>query len=379
MSDYSAISEPEAETEKYPIEPRFHPIHKIPRVIYDFLASAKLAMVLLVVILACCVAGVTVLRGQRAWELIFTSLWFNVLLVLLVMNVACCFFGRIWGRRVTIVSFGMILFHLSFVAMFLGIVYNSLFYFRASIRLSEGETLSNSDYLSYDSVNKGRFFGLARLKGDTTLIRMHRDYKADGDDKRAAYEIVVGDDAMKKKGIIYITHNLDYRGFTYFPDKEGYSLLTVLSDKQGKEVFAAVVPLQSLGSRETSYLYTTGSKEGQSGFPFPQGELKPMYDLQIAYFPSKLVDRGGEVSFEVRQLPLERAKRVEKPFATGKVSVGAPFDVGEYMLSVKEIRYWVGMRVAYEPGKPVVLTSLWIGLAGMIITTIGRMFRRKVS
>jgi hypothetical protein len=49
------------------------------------------------------------------------------------------------------------------------------------------------------------------------------------------------------------------------------------------------------------------------------------------------------------------------------------------MLSVKEIRYWAGMRVAYEPGKPVVLTSLWIGLAGMIITTIGRMFRRKVS
>jgi len=100
----------QAEDEMFPVEPRYHPIHKIPRKIYDFLASARLAMALLLAILLCCLCGVTVWRGERAWSLIFNSLWFNALLVLLVVNVACCFFGRIWGRRVTVISFGMILF-----------------------------------------------------------------------------------------------------------------------------------------------------------------------------------------------------------------------------------------------------------------------------
>src|SRR6266567_146413 len=106
----------ESEAEQYPLEPRYHPIHKIPRKVYGFLASAKLAMALLVAILGSCVAGVTIWRGVRAGEVIFSSLWFNGLLVLLVVNVACCFFGRVWGRKVTLVSFGMILFHLSFVS-----------------------------------------------------------------------------------------------------------------------------------------------------------------------------------------------------------------------------------------------------------------------
>src|SRR5512138_454131 len=124
----------EPEAEHFPVEPRYHPIHKIPRKIYDFLASSQLAMGLLVAILGSCVAGVTIWRGARAGEVIFSSLWFNGLLVLLVVNVACCFFGRIWGRKVTWVSFGMILFHLSFVAIFGAIVYNSLFFFEATIR-----------------------------------------------------------------------------------------------------------------------------------------------------------------------------------------------------------------------------------------------------
>ena len=56
---------PEPEAEQYPIEPRYHPIHKLPRKVYDFLASAKLAMALLVAILCCCVAGVTIWRELK--------------------------------------------------------------------------------------------------------------------------------------------------------------------------------------------------------------------------------------------------------------------------------------------------------------------------
>ena len=349
----------------------------ILRKIYKFLSSAKLAMVLLVAILACCVVGVTVYRGAVAGAMIFGTLWFNGLLVLLVVNVACCFFPRMWGRKLTLVSFGMILFHLSFVAILGGIVYNSLFYFRATIRLTEGETLPNGELQSYDYAEHGRFFDYSKMKGETTLIRMHKGYKVEGADKMVAYEISVGEGRSKKQGIVYITQSLDCNGFSYFRDKEGYSILTIMFDKRGREIYGAYVPLQSLKQKDGRYLYTTGTKDGPGSFPFPQGQMKSLLDLQLAYKPSKLVERGGEAFFQVWPLAGTGNKQEEKPLAEGKAAVGEKFRAGDYFLEAKEIRYWVGMNVRYEPGKPIVLTSLWVALGGLIITFIGRLRKRK--
>lgn len=368
---------PEPENEHYPIEPRYHPIHKIPRKIYDALASAKLAMALLVVILVCCVVGVTVYRGQPANERIFNAFWFNSLLVLLVVNVACCFFGRIWGRRVTIVSFGMILFHLCFVTMFLGIVYNSLFYFRGNIRLTEGETLANSDPQSYDRTDHGRSFSYKTLKGETSLVAMHAGYKIDGKDKRVAYEVEVGEGADRKRDMVYVTKYLESDGVKYFRDREGYSLLVVLSDKSGNELYGAYVPLQSYKQKNESFRYATGTKEMESGFFFPQGTPNPLFDLLLVYHPSPLKERGGEIAFQVRKPHEEGGKSTPELLSAGKVAIGAVFAADDYTLSVREVRYWASMQVAYEPGQPIILSSLWVGLFGVTLTTLGRMFRKR--
>ena len=68
---------------------------RIWRKIHGYLSSVKLAIALLIIILVCCVIGVTIVRGERAGALIFGTILFNGLLVLLVVNVAFCFFGRI--------------------------------------------------------------------------------------------------------------------------------------------------------------------------------------------------------------------------------------------------------------------------------------------
>jgi len=380
MPDLNNLPENDSENDQYPIEPRYHPVNRFARKIFDSLASSKLAMFLLVFILACCVVGVTVYRGQKAGEMIFGTLWFNGMLILLVINVACCFFGRIWGRKVTIISFGMILFHLSFVAIFAGIVYNSLFHFDGVIRLTEGETLPSGDVNSYDRADHGRFFSYAKLRGETTLIRMHIGYKVEGEDKRAAYEVEVGERGSKKKGIIYITHNLDYGDIKYLPEKEGYSLLTVLSDAQGREIYGAFVPLQSLKQgKENSYLYATGTKEGPESFPFPQEPEKPRYAVLLEYTPSPLKERSGEVHYQVWPLVPGEGMPAEKKIADAKAAVTEKIPAGAHQLSVKEVGYWVAMNVRYDPGKPVVLVSLWAGLGGMIITTFGRMLRRRGS
>ena len=373
-----AESTVETENEVFPVEPRYHPIHKIPRKIYDFFASSKLAMFLLITILVCCVSGVTIVRGLQAWQIIFSSLWFNGLLVLLIVNVACCFFGRIWHRKLTIISFGMILFHLSFVSILGGIIYNSLFYFRGSIRLTEGETISSSDPQSYDAFEKGRFFSFSRIKGETALNKMSTGFKVDGADKRVAYDVTVGEEPFKKQGLIYITHKLSHQGFDYFNDKEGYALQVSLEDKSGRYLYGVSIPLQSIRNKDQSFQYTTGFKEAgivkPSVIPFPLD--KPLFALRVGYNPSKLKERAGDFIYELTALDKQGMPKDEAPFVNGKSPIGAPFVTGEYVLTANEVRYWVAILVRYEPGKPIVLTSLWVGLAGMIITTLGRMFRK---
>lgn len=336
---------------------------------YAFLVSPKLAIALLVGVLACCVVGVTVYRGARAWELIFSTLWFNALLVLLALSSGAAFFSRIWKRKLTLVSVGMILFHLSFLALLAGVVYDGLFHFRGTMRLTEGETLPNARPESYDVVEHGRFFGFGRLRGETTLREVHRGYKVDGQEKRVAYRVLVEDGERREQGTIYVTRHLDFEGVRYFPSKEGYSLLLVLYDADGKEQYGAHVPLQSLKQPDGSHLYASGSATEALSFPFPPPPQHPRAEILVTYRPNTVEERTGDVGFRVWPLGVHGKAASERG---GKVAVGETFNAGELALSPREVRYWVGMDVRYDPGLNIALASLCVGLGGIVLTFVGR-------
>ena len=131
--------------------------------------------------------------------------------------------------------------------------------------------------------------------------------------------------ARKSRELSILRNRLDYNGFSYFNDKEGYSVLIILYDKQGREIYGAYVPLQSLKQKDGRYLYTTGTKDGPGSFPFPQGPMKSLFALQLAYKPSKLKERGGEAFFQVWPLAETGNKQEEKPLAEGKAAVGEKF------------------------------------------------------
>ena len=333
-----------------------------------FLVSPTLAIALLVGVLACCLVGVTVVQGIRAWELIFSTLWFNGLLVLLAISAGAAFFTRIWRRKLTTVQVGMIVFHLSFMALLGGVVFNGLFHFKGAMRITEGETLRNGAPESYDQIEHGRFFDMARLRGETTLVEMHTAYKVDGKDKRAAYEIEVGEGQAKSRAIIYITEYTDFDGIRYFCSKEGYSVLVVMADQQGQVQYGGHVPLQSLRQPDGSKLYTTGSASEAKGFAFPPPPEAPVGALQVTLYPSFL-DRTGQVLLQLAPLDPKAPGAVERK---GMVDVGEPVDMGPFTLTPAEIRYWVGMDVRYDPGLPVIMTSLVAGLVGMVLTFVGR-------
>jgi len=97
----------------------------------------------------------------------------------------------------------------------------------------------------------------------------------------------------------------------------------------------------------------------------------------VTYLPEEKKQRSGNIFYQVRTLDSGADKKDGKVIAEGKAAVGAKFDTGEYALSVREVRYWAAMFVRYEPGQPIILTSLWVGLFGMTLTMIARIFKRR--
>jgi hypothetical protein len=176
-----------------------------------------------------------------------------------------------------------------------------------------------------------------------------------------------------------VTHPLSYAGTQYFRDREGYTVLVILYDAQGREVFGAFVPLQSMKQDDGSYLYTTGSRDGAGPVLFPHGDSRPLFLLEVFYQPDARVERIGEVSFHLWGLPPPGSDRLDAPLASGNGTVGQTIALGDYHLAVTEVRYWAAMDVRHDPGHPIVLGSLWVGLGGMLTTFVGRLLRRPRS
>jgi hypothetical protein len=267
--------------------------------------------------------------------------------------------------------------------MFLAIVFNSLFYFRGTLRLTEGEAIPNNNPELYDTRSIGKFFNPDTLKGTTSLIKVHTNYKVDGKNKRTAYEISVNENGSEKHDIIYPTHNLVFNGTEYITNAEGYSVLVTLADKNGKILYGAHIPFESFFTSVDNISYVTGHKENNKVKPFyiifPQPPSKPLFFMGMKYSPSNIKPRSGDVLFQIAPYTGKDmdVNNFNKTSTEKQVAIGGKATFGNYIVSPAEVRYWVGMSVTHDPGKPVILASLWFALAGIIITTIGRMVKRK--
>lgn len=319
------------------------------------------------------------LSPQVAQKLVFMSLWFNGLLALLVVNTACCFFSRLNRRNWDIAFAGLVIFHLSFVTLFMGVAYDNLFSFHGTVRLTEGETLNLADRASYDNPEWGRFFNPPRiLKGEITLHEIIPHYTVGGKDKGAACELSLGTGpADMVRGFSYVTHYLAYNGFRFFRDKGGFSPCVALYDKDGNDIYGACFSLQSLRGKDDKFTYTTGSPHGPEPIVFPQSPQKPLFYLMTQYFPVLNNERNGKVQFTV--MPFREGQHAfpSEQKIQRKASVGERVQMGDHSLELKEVRFWMNLDVRYNPGLPLIFTSLWLGFGGIILTTVARLIKKK--
>lgn len=342
--------------------------------IFGLFWSTRVALVLLVLIFLSCVVGAS-LPHASGKEIVFSSLWFNLLLVLLIVNIVFCIFKRIKILRLSLI--GTTIFHSGLILLFAGVVYDQLFFFKGVIRLTEGETLSCAERESYDLVKKGRFFKIPKLKdlGEIYFHKLHLSHFAEGRDWGAAYEIAVGEDVQQgRKKIIYVNHPLKYKGFEFYRDKEGFSPLFVLRDRWGRVLYGAYAPLQSIMQKDGTYLYRSGSAIAPGSFNFPEDpQLPTIFRLQTTYYPDQKKKRAGEVFFQVWQSSPGHITKGGKELFKGKAALGERVKAGDFFLSMEEVRYWTSMNVNYHPGLVIIFSSFWIVCGGAILTIIFKM------
>lgn len=343
---------------------------------FSFLWSTKIALGLLVIISLSCAVGV-LLPPAMGKEAVFTSYWFNLLLILLTVNIVSCITRRTMFLRLS--QAGTTVFHLGLVLLFIGVVYDQLFFFEGAIRLTEGETLNCAERTSYDWATKGRFFEVSKLKelGSIYFHKLHIAYQEGGKERARANEIAVGEDfKTRTTHAVYVTRPFVYKGFEFFRnEKDGYSPLFVLRDKSGKLLGGSYAPLQSIRQKDGTYEYRSGSALLPGSFDFPQYPGRPpVLRLQTVYRPHKTDKRTGDVSFQVwKATPYpERAdgEQQSEELFSGKAAFGERVRAGDYFLSMDEVRYWTSINVIYRPGLGVIFFSFWVTLAGLVLNII---------
>ena len=338
--------------------------------IVSLLWSTKVALVLLVLIFVSCVAGV-ILPDAAGKDLVFHSLWFNLLLVLLILNIVFCIVTRTHVLRLS--QLGATIFHLGLVALCAGVVYDQLFFFEGAIHLTEGETLNCAEPANYDWAKKGRFFQAPKLQelGELYLHKLHIDYSADGKKRGVANELAVGEDVQTgRMRIIYVTRPLNYKGFEFYRvENDGYSPLFVLRDRRGMELHGNYAPLQSIKQKDGTFIYRSGSAAAPGSFNFPQdASLPAVFKLQAEYHPDKIKKTAGEVSFQVWGIKPGAPEEASEELFKGKAAFGERVKVGDYFLSMDEVHYWTTINVHYSPGLTLIFGSFWIAFGGLILT-----------
>lgn len=273
----------------------------------------------------------------------------------------------------------MVIFHLSFVAIFAGVIVDSLFFYRGALRLTEGESIEMVDPNAYDEEYWGRFFNHQRMRGVVTFHKLHTQHKEGNVNKGVANEISIVDGDRHAKGIIYPTRHLAFNGFKFFRNKDGFAPLLVLYDRHGKEIYGAYTSLQSFEQKDKSLLYVTGTKQGGPGsMDFPQIQnMPPLFKIQFTYHLPKLKDGIKNASFKVWEYDKDKKNGQGRLVFEGTAPLGEKVVFGDYALSMKELRYWASMDMLYNPGLPLIFTSLWIGFGGIILTTVARLIKRE--
>ncbi len=363
----------------------------LPTILFDKLASSKLALVMVLLLILLSAVGAALPQEGRMeftdialWQIdhptitsmmeplgffhVFHSWPFIIVILLLGLNTLTCTLLR-FAKEGGFSSFrgpgslrrlGFFSLHLSLILLFAGGFLTSATRMKARIVLTEGQTFEerhdNYLQLAEGPLRTERHTGaMVRLQ----KVQIKYEKKRYPVDVTSTLEFQQDKDKLLK-GVIKVNYPFTYKGLTFTQDKTGFSPRLVIRNKKTKRLlFNSFIAIQTF-DKPAGTVY----KDFLS-WPF----LKQKFTGTV--FPSFSIDNGkvkktGEDP-ENPLLRIEMTDEIRDVSAQGNLLLGGRIVMDEYIFFFTELRRWSSFMVVQDPGYLPVCVALWLGLGALVL------------
>lgn len=302
---------------------------------------------------------------------VFHSIPFLVIIFLLAVNTLTCtvlhvvkeggfaaFKGQGMVKRV-----GFVVLHLSLLILLTGGFLSTAVRMAGYIVLTEGQGL-REEHRSYVRLAKGP---LRREQHRGFIIRLN---KVQVEYERKYYPVAITSnidilDNRKKmaEAAIKVNHPFTYRGITYTQDQTGFSPRLIIREKAGGRLL-----LDSFIALKT---FRKGKEREYRDFlPLPFFKHRVIVTLYPSF---SRIDGRVQKNGEQPANPLLLIEMEEKPgqvLYKGDVPLKGSTTVGDYSFTFAGLRRWSAFKVVQDPGYPIVLMGLWLGIGAILLRYI---------
>lgn len=260
----------------------------------------------------------------------------------------CAVRGR-WG------AFGSLLFHFSFLILFVGAVLSTWARFEGTFNLTEGQSFRGLPG-EYSFEQRRPLVSKQSLPFQLNFEQLIRV-----DEPEPHYRNLVSvqeESGERFDAIIRPFHALTYRGYTFYQGDRGFSPSLVFTKKDGRVLFDAFVSIQTRRLGDT-VIFEDYFKV--PGMPMTvQLRLYPDADIVDGVIVSRTTNPDNPV-LEVKSMVEDNV------FFEGSVKLGETVDTGDFTIEFKKVNYWSSFRVVKDSGLPIIYASFVVGILGYFL------------
>ncbi len=275
--------------------------------------------------------------------------------LLFLLSLVFCSIYRLKAPVMTLSRMGSILFHFSMILIVIGGVYNHFFKMSGSLVITEGQALSCGN----ENLKKrmlGRFAFKEFKKYVLQLNKLSLKYQT-GILKKLSANIVFTDTEkkFKKNTTILVNHPFFYEGNKFLMSGYGFAPLFVLKEK-GKVKNKAFVNLDLI----------------KQGGIMPDKFYFDNWLIRVLFYPDFYSDGKNDktLSMEVKN-PVFLLKITDtdsnKQIYSGKLRMNESAKIGDFTISIEDMRYWMQLYIASEEGMRLVFLGFWLSILGLIL------------
>lgn len=259
----------------------------------------------------------------------------------------------LYAHKGQVGTWGSVLFHLSFLLLFLGGVYSLLTRFDGWMVLTEGQTLADRSR-DYVATRPGALAANSYQGFQLRLEKFVPTYQGRTGVDYSSYVTIKEPGQGEVQGVVRVNHPMSYDGATILGESYGFAPLLSIVDGSGSRMFHAYTNLAVL------------TEDAQDMVKVPNTNLI----VKVKMYPDLVETQEGWSSASL--LPRRPALYVEMDDyrnapAAGLVRLGESLQMGELTLTFRDLRYWSRFRIIRDGGEALIFAAFALGILGIAL------------